>query len=120
MLACGGILIYLYAMASAMAGPVDKAVPTELTPVTPAEVKAPPPVKTVEAPPAKVAAKPPKCIVVRQEVVDYGAPQMGGLSTLWVEGCNCCGNRQIPVPGVSYFIPSPKTTVFTDRTACPQ
>lgn len=106
MLACGGILIYLCAMASAMAGPVDKAVPTELKPVTPAEVKAPPPAKTVEVvPPVPVVQEPPPCGTEERSFVTYTQGLVVSVPGMLMSTCGCCGINQVWLNGVHVAVP---------------
>jgi hypothetical protein len=105
LLACGSIF-YLCAMASVMAGPVNKAVPTELKPIIPAEVKAPPPTKpVVVATPAKVAPKPRKCVMVERSTVTYAQGSVVSVPGMLISTCGCCGVGQVWLNGVYTVMP---------------
>lgn len=104
LLACGSIL-YLCAMASAVAGPVDKAVPTELKPVTPVSVKAPPPVKTVVVPEPVKAPKQQKCVTVEESSMTYSPGYVISVPGMLVATCGCCGASQVWLNGTFAEVP---------------
>jgi len=104
LLACGSFL-YLSVIASVMAGPVDKAVPTELKPVTPVKSKAQPPVKTVVVSPPVFTPTQRKCVMVEQSSMTYAPGLVVSVPGILVTTCGCCGGSEVWLGGVYTVVP---------------